>query len=326
MAPRKHIIWLCHSMATMLNAGLPVSRMLTVAARQGPTSAMKRAINTTAARIEEGDSLAEAMRSTGHFPDLLLNMIEAGETTGRMDAILAELTQFYELQHRLWRTFYSQITWPAVQYIAAIAIMAGAQFILSMVGMPLGNPARTLTLGYGIPVMLVLVWKFLIAPLGGTRPVHVAMLYIPGMRAVSLGIALTRFSAVMHLMTEAGVPMMEALARAFRATNNGAFMAQSDRAVASVKSGNTLVESLSATDLFPFDYLTIVEVAEESGQLTERFRWLAREHADRTKLALNVVGRAASILVWLIVATVIIYFIFMIAMQYVGNIHDALEM
>jgi hypothetical protein len=67
-------------------------------------------------------------------------------------------------------------------------------------------------------------------------------------------------------------------------------------------------------------------VAEEAGHISERFQWLAKEHADRTEHALIRLGRVVSLAIRLIVMLVIIYFIFLIFGKFIGGINRELDM
>ena len=154
---RKRMIWLCNSMATMLDAGLPVSRMLTVLGRQarGPLGGWLRRAE---ADIAGGATLTEALGTSGRFPPLFMHLIAAGEQSGTLERTAAELARFYELQQRLWRSFIAGIIWPIGQYVLAIAVMALLLHILASLGQPMGDPVRILMLGYGVPAGVVVFY------------------------------------------------------------------------------------------------------------------------------------------------------------------------
>jgi type IV pilus assembly protein PilC len=316
---KKRLIWLCHSMATMLDAGLPINRVLEVLQRQA-SGRMAAALGGVAGRIEAGQSLTEGMRAERGFPDLLVDMVEVGEASGTLDCTLAEAGRYYEFVRGLVRRLLSRIAWPVAQYILAVAVVGVAFTILAGLGQPMGNPALVLALGYGLPAVGLLGYFFLLRPLGRQRIFHEALLRMPLVRSASRSLALARFSLLMHLMSEAGVPVLEALPRALRGTGNGAYAARAGKVTAALKQGSTLTEALGQTQLFPEDYLAMVVVAEESGKLTERFDGLARQYAERAEAALSGLTHVLSALIWILVAVVIVGFIFFFASNYISGL------
>jgi type II secretory pathway component PulF len=321
---RKQLIWFCHSGATMLDAGLPVIRVLEVLSSQAPgrvgakIARMKRA-------VEAGDNLTEAAGKQHIFPPLFLQLVSVGEESGTLERTLAELGRYYEFQQRLWRSFVARVTLPVVQYVAAVAIVSFATHIInSLMDRPSGF-ARIMVPGYGVPLAVIFSYVFLLKPLGATRAVHEVLLRVPVVGNVTRSLALARFSLVMQLLLESATPIGRGLVRAAEATDNGAFAARGKRMAAAVEGGATLTEALERTGLFPREYVEVVRIAEESGKMSERFGWLAAHHADRAEFALQALGTALAWLVWLIVAGFIISFIFKIFSQYVGTLNSLMS-
>lgn len=329
---RKQMIWLCHSMATMLDAGLPVTRVLAVLGGQARGGRMRRALRQAGARLAEGDTLSEAFEASGGFPPLFLRLVSVGEASGTLDRTIRESGRFYEFQQGLLRAFLSRITLPVIQYLAAVAIVAVASYILQMVGGgesggPMGPPGTVLLLGYGLPAALVVAYVLVLPLLGGTWVVHYVLFYLPVAGRVVRTLGTARFSLVMHLMMEAGAPMQRSLESAFGATGNAVFVARGRRAVQEIKQGATMSAALAATGLFPVDYLEMLQVGEESGKLSEQFNRLSAECAERAEFALNLLARAAAAAVWLAVVGVMIWFIVSTFVNlYLGPLQRHLDM
>ena len=306
----KQMAWFCHTLGTMLDAGLPTTRALDVLASQAPSGRMRSAMVRARKRIDRGDTLAEALEAQRCFPRLLLQLVRVGEESGTLDRTMQEAASFYELQQRLWRTFLSRITLPVIQYVVAVAVVTFATYLVNSL---LDRPAHILPgllLGYGLPVLLVLVYQLLVKPFGGARTVHEVLLRTPILGRVAQSLALSRFSLVMYLMLEAGVPAIQAVTRAFESTGNRAFAARGLRAARAIEDGGNLTEALVSTGLFTREYRDIVQVAEESGKLSERFEWCANEYSNRAEFALGMLAGFMARLIWVIVALFILVFIF----------------
>lgn len=321
----KHLIWLCRTMATMLDAGVPMSRVLTVVSSQAPRGRLRGALGAVEARVKAGSTLAEAFQADASFPRLLVQLVSAGEASGTLERAFAELARFYEFQQGLWRHFLGQIALPVMQYVAAVAVIAVATYITRMIGGGHGGLLPTMLAGYGVPAVLVAGYFLVVKRLGGTRIAHEIILRIPVLGNVMRDLALARFSLVMYVMYEAGVPIVEALRRAFDGTNNGAFAARADIAAATIQRKGTFTEALRATGLFPTEYMEVISVAEESGKLSERLDWLTRNYADKARASLHALVSVIAKLIYAIVALIIIYYIFMFFSRYVGMLQGAMR-
>jgi type II secretory pathway component PulF len=133
-------------------------------------------------------------------------------------------------------------------------------------------------------------------------------------------LALSRFCLALRLTLETAMSMARALRLSFRATDNQAFVAKQETAVAAVKRGDDLTTALTATGLFPDEFRHILAVGEESGRLNDVLRRQAEhyhEEADRRLKTLNV---AVITVVSLAVAGFVIFLIFRIFSTYVGLI------
>lgn len=318
----KQMIWLCRTMGTMLDAGLPVSRVLAVLSSQA-SGAMRRALKRVQTGVEGGETLTEALLATGAFQPLFVQLVSAGETSGALDRTFAELARFYEFQQRMWRYFLGQIALPAMQYVAAVAIISFATFVTRMLAGRQGGLISGLLIGYGVPVLLVVLYLLAVKQLGAMRAVHEVVLQIPVLGGVMRSLALARFSFVLYLMYEGGVPVAESLRRAFEGTNNGAFAARAGLAVQTVDKGGTLTDALLATGLFPPEYMEVISVAEESGKVSERLDWLAKNYGERAEAAMGALVNVAAKLIYAAVAIIIIIFIFRIFSQYLAQLHGA---
>jgi type IV pilus assembly protein PilC len=319
---RKDLIWFCHGAATMLDAGLPVTRVLEVLSSQAQRGNLGTKIARMKNAVAAGNNFTEAAELQHAFPPLFLQLVSVGEESGTLERTLAELGRYYEFQQRLWRSFIGQVALPVMQYVAAVAIIAFATYIISSLNGHPGGYVGILVTGYGVPAAVIFSYLYLLKPLGATRPVHEVLLRVPIIGNAARSLALARFSLVMQLLLESATPVPRGLLRAAESTNNGAFAARGKKMAAAVEGGSTLTEALEGAGLFPREYIEVVRIAEESGKASERFGWLAVHHAERSENALKALGTALAWLVWVIVAAFIISFIVRIFAQYVGTLNS----
>lgn len=96
-------IWLKYQVAqfsrvlsTLLTGGIPLVQALETAAQSLGASLLKIAIERAQKLVKEGQSLSSALTTTKMFPNLSIEMIEVGESTGALPAMLASVAEFYE--------------------------------------------------------------------------------------------------------------------------------------------------------------------------------------------------------------------------------------
>jgi len=86
----------CRTLSTLLTSGVPILQGLDITARTAGNAIVERAILLTRSGIERGESIASPLRMTGVFPPMVVQMINVGETTGALDAMLSKIADFYE--------------------------------------------------------------------------------------------------------------------------------------------------------------------------------------------------------------------------------------
>src|SRR5262249_51401370 len=98
--------------------------------------------------VQQGNDIAQALREQGkYFPELMIDMVSVGEETGALPEVLNGLADHYENIVRLRRLLIGMITWPAIQLVAAILLVAGVIFLLGILA-PNSKAIADLSLGF----------------------------------------------------------------------------------------------------------------------------------------------------------------------------------
>ena len=317
----------CRQLGTMLDAGVPLRRSLGSLHRLA-RGGLRKLVTEISSDVAEGASFAESLKHRGRaFPPLTLNLVNVGERTGNLEAVLLSLADYYDMLRGIFKRVMSKMALPLLQYIAAIGVLAIAKWLRQSF-LPaesreastgfLDTPLALLLIGWGVLPGAYLAYLFVTRTLGGARTVHEVLLKIPVLHKLMRAFALGRFCWCMSLCVDSGVSIHDSLKLSLSATDNAAFVGRTERITEHLRGGHSLRDSLEAGGLFPVDFLEIVQVAEESGKLTESMRHQADQHFENAKMGANAVGMAASGLVWLCVAAFIIYQIFKFAVVYIN--------
>jgi type IV pilus assembly protein PilC len=86
----------CRTLSTLLSSGVPILDGLDITARTSGNAIIEAAIQKTRSGIERGETVSGPLRDTNVFPSMVVQMINVGETTGALDAMLSKIADFYE--------------------------------------------------------------------------------------------------------------------------------------------------------------------------------------------------------------------------------------
>jgi type IV pilus assembly protein PilC len=339
----KSLVIVCRSLATMIDAGIPIGKAFELASKKSGDLRSTHAMIEIAADLRRGLDVTEAMRARGlAFPETMIELVGVAEQTGNLPEVLKSLAGHYENTVRLRREFVSKITFPAFQLVAAILVIALMLYILGIIAEahPGSKPVDILGLGlYGSRGALIWLATTFGSLLGaivlgivirrsllGQRVFDSFMLQIPVIGWCLRSFAIARFSWSFALTQQAGMSIEPSLVASFKATSNGAFLKASPHVWAAVREGETLHSALEETQLFPVDYLHIIDVAETTGTVPETLERISPELEGQARRAMDMLASAAAWSIWCLVATFIVFLIFRVAMFYIGQLNDAVNM
>jgi len=86
------------TMGTMLGAGLPMVRSLSITARTLSNYYVSKQVGKIAVKVEEGRSVGASLKEAGVMPDLLVDMITVGENTGEMEQTLKTISNYFDVE------------------------------------------------------------------------------------------------------------------------------------------------------------------------------------------------------------------------------------
>jgi type IV pilus assembly protein PilC len=336
--PLSQLIELCRTLRHYLSAGLTLRDVFLQQAKRGP-SAVRPVAGRISRELEQGAALDDALlRERQAFPPLFLAMASVGENSGNLPEVFHELERYYAMQLRLRRQFLIQSIWPLLRFGAAIFVVAGLIFILGLVADLRGAgdaPFDPLGLGVGawpatrflLVVAALLAGGFFLylAITRGLRQkaaVDRFLLRWPVVGPCLQALALSRFCLALRLTLESGMSIVKAMRLTLRGTGNAAYEAATEPILDSIRGGEDLSVALARPPLFPIDFQNVMATAEEGGRLTEVLEHQADYYQDEAGRRLTILTQLASWGVWVLVAALIIFAIFRIALVYIGLIEQ----
>lgn len=130
--PIKSLVIYCRQLGTMISAGIPIMQALSMLLEKADTPKSKRVYRNVFEEVQKGNSLSAAMQSQeGVFPELLNNMIMAGELSGTLDVSLSRMGHHFEKEAKLKNKIRSASIYPMILGIFSVAVvLALVTFVL----------------------------------------------------------------------------------------------------------------------------------------------------------------------------------------------------
>src|SRR5258705_13151321 len=277
--------------SVMIDAGLPMVQCLEILAQQQENKYFQQILLQVGQDVEEVSTLAGAMaRHPKVFDQLYSNMVEAGETGGILDIILQRVSTFIEKVVKLKRDIISAMIYPAavvllaVGAVAVIMIVVIPQFEQIFLGLlgpgeQLPLPTRIVTgissflAGWGglgillTIIALVVAIRFYYRTPGGRRIIDRLLLKIPILGDIMRKIAVSRFSRTLSTLLSSGVPILQSLDITARTAGNVIIEEAITKVRVGVEQGESFVEPLKATEVFPHMVAQMIGIGEQTGAL-----------------------------------------------------------
>ena len=129
------------TISTLLAGGIPLVNSLDIAAKSVGNQAVAADLGIVAREVREGSSLAHALQQRKTFPDVAIEMVEVGESTGALAEMLNSIADFYDEENDTSLTRFSNLVQPVLLIVMGIVI-AGLLLSLYMPLFQLSSLAR----------------------------------------------------------------------------------------------------------------------------------------------------------------------------------------
>ena len=111
------------TLSTLLTGGLPLVPSLETAARSIDSRQISKAVYTSVETVREGKGLSVSLESTKVFPELSIEMIEVGESTGALPQMLNSVAEFFEEDVQTSLTAIMSLIEPAIMVVMGVVVV-----------------------------------------------------------------------------------------------------------------------------------------------------------------------------------------------------------
>ena len=295
--------------ATMVKAGLPILNVLTMLRDQIEHPTMKEIIEDVRKSLEGGITLSKCFeRYPKIFDNVYINLIKAGEASGKLDTFLLKLVDSLEKREKVKKKIKGALTYPVVMFSVAITVTV---FMLIKVvpvfakmyeGMGVALPTPTAVIlkasdfmrGSGGLTLLIcsiifyIIFKYLTTKIPSIRyKWHNRVLHMPIFGPMILKSLLARVALIMGNLSAAGVNLLESIEIAKSVSNNDVVTQALENVKRGVFSGDTLTKLFLKEPVFPSTFSQLISVGEQTGNLDEMFNSVSAYYEEEFDTAVE---------------------------------------
>lgn len=285
----KELCVFCRQFTTMLNSGIGVIKCLDILHDQCDSPRFKEVIKKVYESVQRGQSLSSSFTAQGNaFPDLMINMIEAGEASGTLDRVMGRLADTFEKSQKTNNKIKNAMTYPIILGALTVAVVVILMVFVMPVfikmfessGVELPLPTKILMMvsnsltGYWYIYLIVictvgLVWTNILKNEKGRLKWDLYKTRMPLLGKLNLIVISARFARTLSTMMQSGIPLLKSLEISSRVVGNKYYENKIAEISEDIRRGVSLSVSIKKADIFPVMLTSMITIGEESGTLDD---------------------------------------------------------
>ncbi len=332
----------CRQFVSITQAGVPMKEALQMLAEQTENKYLKQAVADVLANVEKGNTLADSMAAEKDiFPDIMVHMVEAGESSGSLDTSFARMAVHFEKEAKLKATIRKATIYPIILIFAVIGVIAVMLlfvipiFIDMFADLDVEMPALTMgvmnlskwTVGHwyvilAVIVAVILAYQAIYRTDQGRLKIDLIKMKIPLLGKLNVKSTCAQFARTMSTLMAAGVPTIDCLETVAKIVKNIHYKNALMKAREEVMKGIPLSEPLETSGIFPPMVYHMTSIGEDTGNMEDMLTKLADYYDEEVEITTQSVLAAMEPLIIvfmaLIVGTLVIAVIMPIGTMYEG--------
>ena len=332
----------CRQFVSITQAGVPMKEALQMLTEQTENKYLKQAVANVLANVEKGNTLADSMAAEKDiFPDIMVHMVEAGESSGSLDTSFARMAVHFEKEAKLKATIRKATIYPIILIFAVIGVIAVMLlfvipiFIDMFADLDVEMPALTMgvmnlskwTAGHwyvilAVIVAVILAYQAIYRTDQGRLKIDLIKMKIPLLGKLNVKSTCAQFARTMSTLMAAGVPTIDCLETVAKIVKNIHYKNALMKAREEVMKGIPLSEPLETSGIFPPMVYHMTSIGEDTGNMEDMLTKLADYYDEEVEITTQSVLAAMEPLIIvfmaLIVGTLVIAVIMPIGTMYEG--------
>lgn len=297
--PRDFSIF-CRQFVSIIGAGVSVISALAMLSEQTTSKTLQKGIMAVHDDVSKGEALAAAMRKHSKiFPEMLCNMVEAGEASGSLEIAFERMAIQFEKDNKMKESVKKAMIYPIVVLVVMFGILIAMMvFVIPNFESMFAELGSELPLATQIVVnmsyfirtkwwlliliiaLIVFLYKVYAKSENGKYALAALRLKLPIFGVLTQKSCCARLGRTLCTLLGAGVPLLEALEITARSMENVQYRRALLMAKEQVGRGVNLSKPLKACGLFPPMVIHMISIGEETGNIEEMLENIANYYED----------------------------------------------
>lgn len=304
---RKDVLFFTQELATLLNAGVPLDRALSIVAELTSRGDFRSVVLDVMRILKGGKSLADSLATRpSHFSELYVNMVRAGEASGSLAQIFERLAEFERTRDDLRGYIVSSLIYPCLLTMVGLgSIFVLLNFVVPRFALIFSDPrmkiptptlilleVSALVQAYWLPTALallvgVVLFQVYVRTQAGRLWWDTIRLRMPLLGDALRKAETARFARAMGTLVAASVPLVQSIGIARGILNNRRMSGTLEQVAQGVKRGEGIAGPLTRVGQFPPLAGHLLSVGEETGHLDTMFNRMADIYDGETRTAIR---------------------------------------
>lgn len=340
---RKELMVFTRQLATTLNAGLPLIRIIHVVCNESKNPRVKKVMGAVGTSLQKGKSFSQALEEhPSIFDSMYLNMVKVGERSGDLPTCVNRLAELIEKEISLRRKVKSAMTYPGFILVfttlmtyALVAFMMPlfipvfrdsglnierdyplTHFLLKASDFATSGPKMgSLLVFFGLSLGL---FKWMLSNPAGRLAWDTLKINIPFVRAFFLNVVAARFSRSFSLLLKSGVPLVDAMGLVARAAGNEAVATRLSKGARHIGEGEGITKTLKGTKVFPDMLIQMSAMGEEAGSLPDMMERVADYYDEEVDASVDAMTALLEPAMMVLIGGVVCMFVMGVLLPILG--------
>lgn len=336
----KHLVVFSRQMSTMISSGIPIIQALDMLQSKAENKRAKEVFRNLFEEVQKGNSISDAMLSQqGAFPNLLTNMVRAGELGGTLDKSLLRMSTHFEKEAKLSSKIRSASIYPAILAVVSVfVVLLLVTFVLpsitSMFDASKMPWTTKIILSFSHFIInnwigIIVTILFLVVGIRFSLKIHSVRVFVDRMKLkmpvfgkLNRTVYSARCARAFASLYSSGVQTLDMIETTGKVLNNAYLEEKFESVLESVSRGELISKSIEATGEFEQMLSSMIYIGEESGSLGDILNSTADYFDDEADSAIQ---RMISMIepIMIIVLGVIIGFIVVSIIQPIFQMYES---
>ncbi len=307
---QRDLVVFSRQLAFLVESGVPIIQSLQIVQPITQSAVLKNILSQLIKSVDKGKNLSEALAEhPAVFNNLFFSLVQAGESSGKLNVLLAQLADDIESSDRLRSKVTKALMYPMFVLSVGVAIVIGLMVfvvpkfasVFESAGSEL--PAMTKVLmsisDFFVNNLLLVLFTLVAAPIAffmylfspaGRKFKDQLFWVLPIMGPIVRKNSLARFTKTLSYLLASGVNVTEALNNASTASNNYLVESAIQTAIARVESGQSIAQSISKEKIFPHLLSQMISIGEETGKLDATLKKVSEFYEEQVKASASAIA------------------------------------